>query len=429
MRDRVLATVTGGLIVAGCWSILPNSAPIGIALVTLDTTRADRLSPYGFMDVALPHLERLAREGLVFDRTTSVAPLTLPAHCSIFTGLLPFHHGVRDNGDSPLAESQVTLAETLGAHGFHTGAFVGSEILAPDRGLAQGFHVYRSASPDGAVSGARFQRRADAVVTDAMDWLRTIPQSERFFLWVHLYDPHRPYDPPEPFRSKYLDPYVGEIAYADSQIGRLIDALERRKQFDRTIVVVVGDHGESLGEHGERDHGVSLYESVLRVPLIMRVPKTPPQRVGELVRLTDLTPTLLALLGVRSESDPGRPPSDGVNLTDLITGRRANLELEGYAESVYPERFGGAAVRSLRDRRFKFIDAPSPALYDLDRDPFEERNLYDARRSLAIAMKHRLTTLTRTDLADRAARPQIAPEVRERLAALGYVNPQPRPRD
>jgi choline-sulfatase len=380
------------------------------------------LSPYGFMDAEMPHLERLAGEGVVFTRATSVAPLTLPSHCSIFTGLLPVHHRVRDNGDSPLADSQTTLAEALGARGFHTAGFVGSEILAPDRGLAQGFNVYRGASTIEPSGLPRFQRRADAVVTDAIDWLHGIEDSERFFLWVHLYDPHRPYDPPEPFRSRYLDPYVGEIAYADSQIGRLIEALESGRRLDRTIVVVVGDHGESLGEHGERDHGMSVYESVLHVPLIMRVPNTPPKVIHDLVRQTDIMPTVLALLGVRRPSDPGLTPH-GVSLADLITGATTQLDVEGYAESLYPERVGRTAVRSLRDRRFKFIDGPTPELYDLERDPFEERNIYDERRELASAFERRLAVLT----SNRGPQPAMTRELRERLAALGYIDAHPSP--
>jgi arylsulfatase A-like enzyme len=420
-------------IAAGFWARPATVPPIGVVIVTLDTTRADRLSPYGFMDAEMPHLERLAREGVVFSRATSVAPLTLPSHCSIFTGLLPIHHDVRDNGDLPLEESHTTLAEALGASGFHTAAFVGSEILAPDRGLAQGFNVYRGASAMVTSSSTRFERRADAVVTDAIDWLDDIADSERFFLWVHLYDPHRPYDPPEPFRSRYLDPYVGEIAYADSQIGRLIEALEDRRRLDRTIVVVVGDHGESLGEHGERDHGMSVYESVLHVPLIMRVPTASPKRIHDLVRLTDLMPTVLALLGVRPGSDGGqtglRPGSDprltppGVSLADLISGGTTHVDLEAYAESLYPERLARRAVRSLRDRRFKFIDGASLELYDLERDPFEERNIYHERRELANAFTRRLAMLT----SNRESPPATTPELRQRLAALGYIDAHPSP--
>jgi choline-sulfatase len=410
------------------------------------------------MNATMPGLERLAREGLVFTRAATVAPLTLPAHSSLFTGLLPMQHGVRDNGDGALDLSHVTLAEVLNSRGYRTAAFVGSQILAADRGLAQGFELYRSATSVGRVSFDRPERRADAVVSDAIGWLEDVDGDERFFLWVHLYDPHRPYDPPEPFRSKYVDPYVGEIAFADSQIARLVDVLEHRRLLERTIVVVAGDHGESLGDHGERDHGMSVYESVLRVPLIMRVPNTPPKRLTQLVRLTDLLPTVLALLGVRPGSDRGqtgvrpvsdhvsarpalhlmspggsdpgltpvRPPSDPgltpLDLTGLIAGTRERVDVESYAETLYPERFGKCALRTLRDRRFKFIAAPRPELYDLERDPFEERNLYDERPGLAAAIEKRLAALTRTDTASAPDRSPLSVDLRERLAALGYVH-------
>lgn len=405
---------------------LSPSPAAGLVIVTLDTTRADRLSPYGFMDARFPAIERLARGGIVFDRAASVVPLTLPAHCSIFTGLLPPQHGVRDNGDTALAESHTTLAEILHAEGFRTGAFVGAQVLASDRGLAQGYDVYRDAAAMAAVGLGPFQRRADTVASDAIAWLDSLPESAPFFLWVHFYDPHRPYDPPEPFRSRHVDPYVGEIAFADAQIGRVLDALERRDRFDRTIVVVAGDHGESLGEHGERDHGMFVYEGVLRVPLIMRVPNVSPRRVGSLVRLTDIMPTTLALLGVRPESDEGLTPYGGleaVNLADLVTAG-ARRDLQAYSESLYPRRFGSSALRSIRDRRFKFIDAPRPELYDLERDPFEERNIYDERPALAAAFQRRLAELTITDVRLNSAGeqpPRVPLDIRQRLLSLGYV--------
>jgi arylsulfatase A-like enzyme len=423
-----------------------KSRPIGVVLITLDTTRADRLSPYGLMDVSMPHFERLARTGIVFDRASSVAPLTLPAHCSIFTGLFPPGHGVRDNADRPLAADQTTLAEILHGQGFRTAAFVGSVVLDPDRGLKQGFDEYtavpqttlkgRATGTNGRATGTRGgaasmvaaetrQRRADEVIDDATSWLARRSLGEggqdgingsRFFLWAHLNDPHRPYDPPEPFRSRYFDPYIGEIAFADSQIGRLLDALERHRLLDRTIVVVAGDHGESLGEHGERDHGIFVYESVLRVPLIIRGPGFEPRRVGDAVRLVDVMPTVLDLLDL-----PG-PAVDGVSLVDVMRGKRRGVDLEVFAESMYPLRFGWSPLRALRDGRFKLIDAPRPELYDLERDPFEERNIVDERRALADVMMRRLDVLGTGQPTPRDDEEAVVPaRLREDLAALGYV--------
>jgi arylsulfatase A-like enzyme len=404
------------VVLAAVWGT--PAAPFNVVIVTLDTTRADRLPAYGFMDASMPHLDRLAAEGVVFDRATSVAPLTLPAHASLFTGLLPPAHGVRDNADRPLAERHTTLAEVLRARGFRTGAFVGSVVLGADRGLAQGFATYGEAVAGDRTRAIPPQRRADAVITDAIDWLDTTGGSP-FFLWAHLYDAHRPYEPPEPFRSLYADPYVAEIAFVDSQIGRLLDALDRRRLAPRTVVIVAGDHGESLGEHGEDDHGIFVYESVLRVPLIVRAPSIAPTRVHAVVRLTDVMPTVLDLLDVPA------PPADGVSVAALMTGTASRHEVDAYAESMYPQRFGWSPLRALHDGRFKFIEAPRPELYDLERDPFEERNIVEERPALARAMARRLMAMAGR-VPDRRGdgRATIPTELGEGLAALGYIGIQ-----
>jgi arylsulfatase A-like enzyme len=402
---------------AGVWvrGVTGFRVPLGVVVITLDTTRADRLSAYGFLDASMPALERLARDGVVFDQASSVAPLTLPAHASLFTGLFPPGHGVHDNAGQALSASHTTLAEILQARSFRTGAFVGSAVLSADRGLTQGFDSYRSErSLDHHATDTR-QRRADDVVDDALRWLDDIGRA-RFLLWVHLYDPHRPYEPPEPYRSLYTDPYMGEIAFADAQIGRVLTALDQHALLENTIVVVAGDHGESLGEHGERDHGIFVYESTLRVPLIIRVPGGPRGRIGEVVRLIDVMPTLLDLLSVSG------PSMDGVSLAGLMDGRDRQLGLEAYSESLYPQRFGWSPLRALREGRFKVIEAPRPELYDLERDPFETRNLYDERRPLAEALMRRLALLTHRDgSADLPGGAVLPAHVKERLAALGYA--------
>jgi arylsulfatase A-like enzyme len=403
-------------IAVGAWWAVRRDAgfPTGLVIVTLDTTRADRLPAYGLADISMPGLDRLAREGVVFDQATSVAPLTLPAHSSIFTGLFPPVHGVRDNSDPPLAANYSTLAEVLRKRGFRTGAFIGSVVLDANRGLAQGFDRYVGVPADGTPMAR--QRRADEVMTDAITWLDEVGDS-RFLLWAHLFDAHLPYDPPEPFRSTYFDQYIGEIAFADSQIARLLDALDRKQLTNRTTVIVVGDHGESLGDHGEKDHGRTVYESVLRVPLIVRSPRLPPRRVGDIVRLVDVMPTALDLLGV---SSPAR--CDGVSLVGLMKGERS-LDLESYSESQYARRLGGSPVRAIRAGRFKLIDAPTPELYDLERDPFEEHNVYTAERGVADGLSRRLVALERTAGWKPFAR-ETAPvpaDVKERLRSLGYV--------
>ena len=247
----------------------------------------------------------------------------------------------------------------LRARGYRTGAFVGSVVLNPDRGLQQGFEEYRGVGPIGQDAAPRRQRRADAVVDDALRWIDTVTGSPQF-MWVHLYDAHLPYNPPEPYASIYShNPYIGEIAFADSQIGRLIQGLEDRRLLDRSVIVVSGDHGESLGERGERDHGVLIYENVLRVPLLIRAPALRPGRIREVVRLTDVMPTILDLLAVPA------PTMDGVSLAPRMRGHAGDLDLEAYAESIYPERLGWSSLRALRVGRFKLIDAPRPELYNL----------------------------------------------------------------
>lgn len=410
-----LLPILGAAACAWLWWSRAERVPIptGIVLVTLDTTRADRLPAYGYMSASMPHLDRLAREGIVFDRAITVAPLTLPAHASLFTGLYPPRHGVRDNASQALPAQHTTLAELFQAQGFRTAAFVGSVVLDPDRGLAQGFERYAGVrAQDARDHPAISQRRGDQVVDDALQWLDAV--RGRFFLWTHLYDPHRPYDPPEPFRS-VSDPYVGEIAFADSQIGRLLDALERRGLLEETLVVVVGDHGESLGEHGERDHGQSVYESVLRVPLIIRAPGFRAGRIASVVRLVDLMPTVLDL------SDITGPHVDGVSLAGLMRGKGPDLDLEAYAESLYRRRFGSSPLHTLRGARFKVIEASRSELYDLARDPFETTNLYDQQRPLADAMIRRLHRIA--SLRDVSTQPpaEAPPALKARLAALGYV--------
>jgi choline-sulfatase len=408
----VLGLALGALALIG--SSLHRNPPTAIVIVTLDTTRADRLSPYGLMNAPMPGLERLAREGVVFDQAMSASPLTLPSHCTLFTGLLPPRHAVRDNADSPLAPSVTTMAEILAFGGYRTAAFVAAGVLDADRGLSQGFDVYRSAPTAEAARAGGRERRGDEVMTEAVDWLAGVGRSP-FFLWVHLYDPHRPYDPPEPFRSRHTDPYVGELAFTDAQIARLLTALDTLKLRNRTIVVVAGDHGESLGDHGERDHGIFVYQSVLRVPLIVRAPDVAPRRIRSVVRLIDVQPTVLELLDIRW------PRGDGVSLLAMMQGRQPPVDLEAYAESLYPRRFGWSPLRAIRDGRFKFIDAPRPELYDLETDPFEERNMYAERRPQAHLMRGRIDTLDDSNALRTSSSSELPESVRQRLAALGYV--------
>ena len=406
------------LLTASCaWRPAPPRAR-HVVVITLDTTRADYLSAYGSARVTTPNLDRLAQEGTVFEQAMSVAPLTLTAHTSLFTGLLPPHHGVRDNGGDPLGSGHATLAELLRARGFHTAAFVGSAVLQSTRGLARGFDVYRDGITEDPWQRRRVRRPANEVVDDAVEWLAG-QNGSPFFMWVHLYDAHAPYDVPEPYRALYAgDPYAGEIAFADAQVGRVFDALDQRRLWEDTTIVVAADHGESFGNHGERGHGIFVYQDVIHVPLIVRAPGIRPRRAASVTSLVDVMPTVLDLVGAPAQS------VDGASLVPLLTGAARTLDRDAYAESMYPARFGWSPLRALRDGRFKLIEAPRPELYDLEADPSEQENLYARRPALAAAMTGRLSAIGGGAPLIQAA-PTGSPastDVRERLAALGYVS-------
>jgi arylsulfatase A-like enzyme/Tfp pilus assembly protein PilF len=396
---------------------------LNLLVVTLDTTRADRFGAYGATDTRTPVFDRLAREGVLFEQTESVAPLTLPAHTSLFTGRFPPEHGVRDNGGFFVSPAETTLASVLKGHGFQTGAVVAAYVLDRKWGLDKGFDTYIDDFDSSTASrGANVQRPANDVVDRALPWLETV-KARRFFAWLHFYDAHTPYDPPEPFRTEYAGrPYNGEIAFADSQLGRVIDFLEREQLLKKTVIAVVGDHGESLDEHGEASHGFFVYESTTRVPFAIRAPfdALAGRQVADPVRTVDLLPSVLDLLGV-----PTPNGISGASLVPLMTGAVRELGLETYAESMYPlHHFGWSDVRTMRRGRFKVFDAPRPELYDLDRDPHESHNLFEERRTLADEMLARLRTrhaqFTSAGPSTQPA-PEVDPEVRSRLAALGYV--------
>lgn len=386
-----------------------------ILIITLDTTRADVLPAYGGVNLETPALDRLAREAVVFEQASTSAPLTLPAHCSLFTGLFPPHHEVRDNADAPLGDAKVTLAEVLHASGLRSAAFVASAVLGARRGLAQGFDTYSDGQQ--APFNARLRRRGNVVVDEAVEWINRRSDAP-FLAWVHLYDAHAPYALVEPYRTMYEDvPYLGAIAFMDAQIARLVNALETAHLLDRTMIVVAADHGEALGEHGEDGHGMLVYQSTVHVPLLMRIPGVMPKRVPDLVRLVDVMPTVLDVLGY------ALPPGDGISLRSLMTGGVAHLDQEAYSESLYPRRFGWSDLRALSDGRFKFVSAPRPELYDLKNDPGERRNLYEKRPRIAAAMAARLTMLGVSAAKDDERLRGLDRESVERLSALGYIAP------
>ena len=423
-----LRTALGFVLGAAACSAPPPAAPTSprpLVLVTNDTLRADRLGCYGSRDVATPNLDRVAREGALAAHASVQVPLTRPSHVSIFTGLYPAEHGIRDNVSPSLSPQIPTLAGVLKSAGFHTAGFVSSIVVSSQSGLARGFDVY-SDRFDAGTDDARFlntlQKRGDVTVGEAVKWIES-PEAGRRFAWVHLYDPHDPYEPPEPYASRYPGrPYDGEVAWSDELVGRLDRALERRGLRGDTLLVVTSDHGEGLGEHGESVHGFFVYESTLHVPLLLRGPGiVPGGTLGVTARSVDLFPTLMDLLGV--------PPPSGLRLSgrSLAAGLRggpAPPEEPAYAESLLPLlHYGWSDLRAVRDGRWKYIQAPRPELYDLQSDPAELRDLAAAEPARVDALR---AGLTRRLEAERAAGPGaggegVPAELLEKLGALGYL--------
>ncbi len=400
---------------------------LNVLLVTLDTTRADRMGAYGDSSHATPTFDRLAREGVLFERAIAPAPLTLPSHATILTGVDPPIHGVRDNGGYILGEAKTTLAEVLRTAGWATAAFVGAFVVDSKWGLDQGFDEYvdrfdLTRTSDHGISIADISRPAGEVVDSTLSWISS-HAGERFFAWVHLYDAHAPYEPPEPWRSEFAArPYLGEIAYADAQLGRLVTWLQERSLLERTVVVVIGDHGESLGDHSEGTHGLFIYDATVHVPFVIRAPRDAPagRRVSGIVRSQDVMPTVLALAGVESP-----PTVRGRSLLPVMTGLATDLDLDAYSESLYAlNHFGWAAPRALRAGRYKVIDAPHPELYDLDSDPSEKTNLFDERRALGDRLLEQLRRVEVGEVSPSTPAPVDA-ETRARLSALGYVSSSP----
>lgn len=356
--------------------VAPVADPKSFLLITLDTTRADYLEPY-LGGAKTPHLLELANRGGLFEQAWAVSPVTLPSHSSLFTGLLPYEHGVRNNGTHYLAEEHETLAEILREQRFRTAAFVSAAVLDHRYGLNQGFEAY---DDDLSSGGPRQQRlnaeRPAAVTVDAaLEWLKTLEAGESFFLWVHLFDPHAAYTPPEPWASQFGEtPYRGEIAYLDAEVGRLLESSLVPTQ--ETLVMVVADHGESLGEHGESTHAMLAYEATLHIPWLVHLPGAPAgRRWSRPVSQVDLMPTALDLLGI--EHIPAAQIS-GSSLAETIRGVEMAPAAPRilYAETLVPlYTYGWSPLRTLRRDGWKYIEAPEPELYNLAKDPRELENL------------------------------------------------------
>jgi arylsulfatase A-like enzyme/tetratricopeptide (TPR) repeat protein len=409
--------LAAGFVLAGLAAVAwltgrPPSRP-NVLLITLDTTRADALGAYGAPSGSTPVLDALASRSLVFERAWTPVPLTLPAHASILTGLYPRSHGVRRNGAFRLPDGTPTLATLLRDAGYSTAAFVSSVVLNREFGLAAGFDLYDDLSETNEK-----ERRATEVASEAIAWLRARPQ-QPFLLWIHFYDPHAPYEPPSPFRERFVDPYAGEVALVDSELGRVLSALDGEGLSERTVVVVASDHGEDRLQHGEPEHGILLYESVLHVPLLVRLagPAARGARIAARASLVDVCPTILDVADVPFPSTlQGRPL-----LRDPEAPRAPQREL--LAESTLPASdFGWSPLEALVRGDWKLIEAPSPELYDLATDRWETMDLAVREADLVRGMRDRLA-MVRVGLAPPAgsAAHRAGAAARAALEALGYV--------
>jgi len=385
-----------------------------LVLISLDTLRADRLPAYGYGGLKAPALDALAKDSVLFERAYSHYPVTLPSHATLFTGLLPPQHGVRNNVGYGLPDRFVTLAERLKTAGYRTGAVVSSMVLRADTGIAQGFDSFEAPSSQKLrnPSHAFPQTQGDASLEKALRWLSGARPDERFFLFLHLFDPHAPYAPPEPFKTEYSErPYDGEVAYTDSLIARLIQSLKQRGLYDRALLVLLSDHGEGLLDHGEQEHGIFLYREALQVPLMIKLPGSARagEQVAQPVGLIDVVPTLIERLGL--------PPAPELAGVPLLGAKAPPAERVIYSESFFGrEQYGFSELRSAIRGGAHFIEAPRSELFDLLADPAERDNLLP-KKAVPPGLQQALAAVG-TGIASTKS---VKREEQERLAALGYV--------
>lgn len=441
--------VVGGIILiafAG-WFFFPlhkiekvkRTSDVNILLITLDTTRADRLGCYGYEKAETPNLDFLARNGVRFENVYCQVPLTTPSHCTILTGTYPLFHQVHNNGLYRLPSQIETLAEILSKREFETAAFVASFTVDSRFGLDQGFEVYDDTFvEDQAFKGLNSERKAEKVYQSFVKWLEN-RRRDLFFCWVHFFDPHLPYNPPPPYKDKFDErPYDGEIAYMDEHIGKILEILRSKNLLENTLLVLAGDHGEAFGEKEERGHGIFLYDETLRVPLIFYAEKYLPKGlvIKSRVRLIDVFPTILDFLNI-----PIPREVQGEPLIPCIQGRRKK-DLTTYIETYFPfENYGWSPLIGLVDGEWKYIKAPKEELYNLKHDPNEERNLIEIKSKVAQKERKKLEEIiaqysSKISVTE-AAKRVLTREEKEKLRSLGYVDyssspsagPLPDPKD
>ena len=405
---------------AGCGN---GKKDMNVLVISLDTTRADRIGAYGYKEAMTPNIDALAREGFLFQDTITPVPLTLPAHCSLFTGTIPLYHKVRNNGSYFLPEEVDTMAEIFKRDGYRTAAFIASFTLDSRFRLDQGFDSYSDdvVLDEGSVKSFSSERPADLVFADFSKWFQD-NWSERFFTWVHFYDPHLPYVSPEPYKSKFQEhPYDGEIAYMDEHIGKIVALLKEKGVYDNTLIVVAGDHGEAFGEHGEFGHQIFCYEENIRVPLIFVLPQAQGKnkKIDRQAGLIDVLPTVLDYMGYpiprQVQGHSLMPVMDGLTLEEK--------KQQYYIESVFAqESLGCAPIRGVVEGPFKYIDLPRPELYNLESDPQEKDNLADRDPEACRHLKNELLHVV--DLHRKVSfksQRSLSQAERRQLESLGYL--------
>ncbi|MGA3090453.1 MAG: sulfatase-like hydrolase/transferase [Terriglobales bacterium] len=412
----------------------PARPPLNVVLITIDTLRADHVGCYGYKQIKTPNIDSLAAAGARFERAFAVVPVTLPSHSSMLTGTYPMQSGMHDFSGNKLSPLQPTLASVLKQSGYQTGAVIGAAVLDSRFGLNQGFDFYYDRFEFSRLDEAnldQMERPGNVVADVALDWLSKNSQ-KKFFLWMHLYDPHFPYHPPEPYAREYAaQPYDGEIAFADEQVGRLLRFLKEKRIYENTVIVLCGDHGESLGEHGEKTHGFFIYNATMHVPLIIHLPENrspenaTARAIADPVSLVDLMPTVLDAVGVEVP-----PQVEGHSLLAQLRGEPAvgNLQAERdrvlYGETFLPRiHFNWSELRGSENSKYHFIDAPRPELYDLAKDPGEVHNLFTEKKAVADEMRAKLLGLIRDYSAGKemAEKTSLDPSLMERLKSLGYA--------
>lgn len=389
-----------------------------VLLISLDTCRADYLSCYGFKKNTTPNIDAIAKQGVLFKNVTSPVPLTRPAHASMLTGTIPPYHGIHDNARYILADSAVSLAELLKAKGLKTAGIVSSFVLDSQFGMAQGFDYYNDKFEKEIKTVLYAERRGDEATRFACQWLDE-NNKKPFFLFLHYYDPHLKYNPPEPFKSEYADDlYAGEIAYTDYCVGQVIDKLKTLGIYDSTLIIITSDHGESLGEHGESNHGFFIYDCTVKVPLVIKMPNGPSGiKVDNAVGLIDIMPTVLQAMDMEIP-----PQVQGKSLLKFLEGKKSEDKRAFYCESLVPTQYELNPLLGLVNKRFKYIQTSTPELYDLENDPCEITNIIDKHTNRARIMQDDLKKILETyHRDDMKSETMLDPESKARLEALGYV--------